>query len=158
MDFAERLTLLLKEKKLNANELSKVIEVQRSTLSHLMSGRNKPSLDLIERFYTAFPDVRVEWLISGKGSMYYKPESEIKEPESTLFTDSMTSETLPVTESIANPPSAPVIEVTPAVRDESSQSTTEPLRPISSVSNRQATRTVIFFNDGSFEIYSNSQM
>jgi transcriptional regulator with XRE-family HTH domain len=44
------------------------IGVQRSSLSHLLSGRNKPSLDFILKILDVFPDVDLYWMINGKGS------------------------------------------------------------------------------------------
>ncbi|MES2627832.1 MAG: helix-turn-helix transcriptional regulator, partial [Bacteroidota bacterium] len=70
VNISDRIAALLKDKQLSAIELSKVIQVQRSTLSHILSGRNKPSIDLLERFHTAFEDLSLEWLITGKGKMY----------------------------------------------------------------------------------------
>jgi transcriptional regulator with XRE-family HTH domain len=42
------------------------IGVQRSSLSHLLSGRNKPSLDFILKILDVFPDVDLYWMINGK--------------------------------------------------------------------------------------------
>ena len=150
MSFTERLTRLLKEKNLSANELSKIIEVQRSTLSHLINGRNKPSLDLIERFYTAFPDIRLEWLIMGKGSMYLPIEEaprqtvmeipEMKVEELPVIQDSQPTQQLP--EHLPDPES---------IEPESTQ-----LKQVPTA--KRAVKTIIFFEDNSFEIYHNSQM
>jgi antitoxin component HigA of HigAB toxin-antitoxin module len=52
---------------LNASAFADKIGVQRSSLSHLLSGRNKPSLDFI-KILDVFPDVDLYWMINGKGS------------------------------------------------------------------------------------------
>lgn len=44
------------------------IGVQRSSISHILSGRNKPSLDFILKILAAYPDVELYWLLNGKGS------------------------------------------------------------------------------------------
>lgn len=54
---------------LSPGKLASMIGVQRSGISHILSGRNKPSLDFIEKFLKAFPAVNAEWLITGKGPM-----------------------------------------------------------------------------------------
>lgn len=45
------------------------IGVQRSSISHLLSGRNKPSYDFILKILNRFSGINAEWLITGKGSM-----------------------------------------------------------------------------------------
>ncbi|MDA0773247.1 MAG: helix-turn-helix transcriptional regulator [Bacteroidetes bacterium] len=62
----QRIAQIQDEKGLNAAALAQQIGVQRSSLSHLMSGRNKPSLDLLIRLHEAFPEYTIEWLIFGK--------------------------------------------------------------------------------------------
>ena len=61
----QRIAQIQDEKGLNAAALAQQIGVQRSSLSHLMSGRNKPSLDLLIRLHEAFPEYTIEWLIFG---------------------------------------------------------------------------------------------
>jgi transcriptional regulator with XRE-family HTH domain len=51
---------------LNASAFADKIGVQRSSLSHLLSGRNKPSLDFILKILDVFPDVDLYWMINGK--------------------------------------------------------------------------------------------
>ena len=48
--------------------LADKIDVQRSSISHILSGRNKPSLDFIMKVLSAFPDVDLYWLLNGKGT------------------------------------------------------------------------------------------
>jgi transcriptional regulator with XRE-family HTH domain len=65
----DRISLLIKAKNLSAAQFADEIGVQRSSISHLMSGRNKPSLDLIQKTLQRFPEVSSEWLLFGKGEM-----------------------------------------------------------------------------------------
>lgn len=51
------------------------IGVQRSSISHLLSGRNKPSYDFILKILNRFSGINAEWLITGKGSMIKASES-----------------------------------------------------------------------------------
>jgi transcriptional regulator with XRE-family HTH domain len=66
-DFVKRLEVLLDYYSISASAFADKIGVQRSSLSHLLSGRNKPSLDFILKIIEAFPEVDLHWLISGKG-------------------------------------------------------------------------------------------
>jgi len=45
------------------------INVNRSSLTHIFSGRNQPSLDIAKKILIAFPEISTEWLIMGMGNM-----------------------------------------------------------------------------------------
>lgn len=72
-DFIKRLELILDYYSLSASGFADKIDVQRSSLSHLLSGRNKPSLDFILKIIAVFPEVDLYWILNGKGSF---PKSE----------------------------------------------------------------------------------
>ena len=74
-DFIKRLEIILEYHSLTASSFADKIGVQRSSLSHLLSGRNKPSLDLILKITSVFPEVDLYWILNGKGSF---PKSEEK--------------------------------------------------------------------------------
>lgn len=67
-EFIKRLEVILDYYSLNASAFADKIGVQRSSLSHLLSGRNKPSLDFILKILDVFPDVDLYWILNGKGS------------------------------------------------------------------------------------------
>lgn len=51
-----------------ASSFAENIGVQRSSISHILSGRNKPSLDFVLKVLSAYPDVELYWLLNGKGT------------------------------------------------------------------------------------------
>lgn len=63
----ERLQSIMSHYKLTASSLADAIGVPRSSISHLLSGRNKPSLDFVLKLIKAYPEVNLYWLLSGKG-------------------------------------------------------------------------------------------
>lgn len=67
-DFVKRLETIFEYYGLTASSFADKINVQRSSISHLLSGRNKPSLDFILKVMERFPDVELLWLLNGKGS------------------------------------------------------------------------------------------
>lgn len=67
-DFIKRLEIILDYYSLNASSFADKIGVQRSSLSHLLSGRNKPSLDFILKILEVFPDIDLYWILNGKGT------------------------------------------------------------------------------------------
>lgn len=64
----ERIISVMKSTQSNPSGFAKKIGIQRSTLSHVITKRNNPSLDLILKIHTAFPSVNMDWLLLGKGS------------------------------------------------------------------------------------------
>jgi transcriptional regulator with XRE-family HTH domain len=64
-EIKDRILQVIKKHNLNASLFSDKLGVQRSSLSHILSGRNKPSLDFITRFIESFPDEDIKWLIHG---------------------------------------------------------------------------------------------
>src|SRR6476619_6013161 len=75
-DFIKRLEYLLDYYSLNASSFADKIRVQRSSISHLLSGRNKPSLDFIMKITDVFPDVNLYWMLNGKGSFLKNGSNE----------------------------------------------------------------------------------
>ena len=71
-DFAQRLQKILTHYGLSATSFSEKIAVNRSTISHILSGRNKPSLDFVLKVLSAYPDIELYWLLNGKGSFPIK--------------------------------------------------------------------------------------
>ena len=66
----DRLLKFLREEKLSATKFADEIGVQRSSISHILSGRNKPSYDFIFKTLDKYANLNAEWIISGKGDMY----------------------------------------------------------------------------------------
>lgn len=73
----ERLKNILEFYNLSSSSFAEKIEVPRSSISHLLSGRNKPSLDFIIKVDKAFEEVELDWLLYGKGSF---PKNKEKPP------------------------------------------------------------------------------
>lgn len=65
MNITERLQYIMKLNNLSAAAFADKIEVQRSSISHILSGRNKPSLEFIQKVLAAFPKVSSDWLLTG---------------------------------------------------------------------------------------------
>ena len=68
VDFINRLKEIVQHHQLSASQFADSIGVQRSSISHILSGRNKPSLDFILKVTNTYTDVDIYWLLNGKGS------------------------------------------------------------------------------------------
>lgn len=129
-DFIKRLEILLDYYGLSASAFADSIGVQRSSLSHLLSGRNKPSLDFILKITASYPEVDLYWILNGKGNF---PKSENNES------------VIPV-----SVPDTPDLFTT---NEETAKTVSEP-KPYLSVSDTGAIeKIVIFYKNGTFKDY-----
>ena len=78
----ERIFEILKYLQLSPSQFAEEIGVQRSSISHLISGRNKPSLEFIQKVLLRFPEINPQWLLNGEGEML-KSGQEL--PQVSLF-------------------------------------------------------------------------
>lgn len=76
MSIQDRIQIILKANNLSASEFADKIGINRSNLSHVLSGRNKPSLDFLTKIITSYPNVNASWLITGETR-----EGELTAPE-----------------------------------------------------------------------------
>lgn len=74
-EFVNRLEKILSFYNLSASSFADKIGVQRSSISHLLTGRNKPSLEFVLKVVTSYPEVNLYWLLNGKGAFPSKRES-----------------------------------------------------------------------------------
>ena len=139
----ERFKQLLEEKNLTATRFAAMIKVNASAMSHILNGRSKPGFDVLDKIAQAFPDVNLNWLISGKGSLYNNristPAKEVEKipVQKNLFEEE--EKRFPIEEKIT--------------KEE------EILRPAVSVASiptakgKKVKLIILFFEDGSFEDY-----
>ena len=66
--FITRLKSILNQNDLSSAAFADLIKVQRSSISHLLNGRNKPSLEFIMKINETFKEVDLQWLLYGKGN------------------------------------------------------------------------------------------
>ncbi|WP_136481141.1 helix-turn-helix domain-containing protein [Cognatitamlana onchidii] len=94
-DFNRRLHKVINYYGESASSFAEKIGVQRSSISHILSGRNKPSLDFILKVLSAFPEVDLYWLFNGKGSFPSKTEmiqeNKITQPQKEIIEEKNTS-------------------------------------------------------------------
>ena len=95
-DFVKRLETIFDYYGLTASSFADKINVQRSSVSHLLSGRNKPSLDFIMKLIESFPEVDLLWILNGTGNFpkgenqnlnYIPVERKIEKVENTIFSE-----------------------------------------------------------------------
>lgn len=79
-EFTNRLREIIEYYDLSASSFADKIEVGRSSISHLLSGRNKPSLEFVMKIVKTFPEVELYWLLNGKGTFPKTEEHTVEKP------------------------------------------------------------------------------
>ncbi|MGC6430717.1 MAG: helix-turn-helix domain-containing protein [Jejuia sp.] len=87
-EFTKRLQKVIEYYGESASSFAEKINVQRSSISHILSGRNKPSLEFVLKILSAFPEVELYWLLNGKGSF----PNTTNETEKNAFTPTFSTE------------------------------------------------------------------
>ena len=65
-----RINLILQAKNITAKQFAEEIGIQPSGMSHILSGRNNPSLEFVSKVIRRYPEIDANWLLMGKGQMY----------------------------------------------------------------------------------------
>lgn len=112
-EFAKRLEKILAFYGLSATGFADAIDFNRSTISHLASGRNKPSLEFVMKVSQKFPEVDLDWLVFGKGSFppseknemdAFKNEDRNAKRQTDLFSaENKISRNIPTADNISKP-------------------------------------------------------
>jgi transcriptional regulator with XRE-family HTH domain len=146
-DFIKRLEIILEFYSLSASGFADKIGVQRSSLSHLLSGRNKPSLDFILKITEIFPEVDLYWILNGKGNFPKSDKFFNSESEKKPISPSPIFETK-INEGLFSEIDKPLSENS-TYKNESIISESYKIPK-----NENVERIVFFFKDGTFSEYS----
>ena len=123
----ERIQEFIDSKGISAGELASLLEVQRSNISHILNGRNKPGASLIEKMLLVFPELNARWLLTGEGNML----------ENELHNISSVSQIIPLEEKEK--------KVEPKEK--------EPEMKQKRQENKEIDKVVLLYNDGTFISY-----
>ncbi|MDR3226333.1 MAG: helix-turn-helix domain-containing protein [Prevotellaceae bacterium] len=151
----DRIVTFLNAEKLSPARFADIIGVQPANISHIISERNKPSLDFIQKMLKAFPKLNVEWLITGYGNIY--KDSEIN--SQTIFTDkndSLFAPNIEIDDKQTNDYKQDNLKIETAdIRTEilSQKNNILPETETKSSTRREVERIIICYSDKTFEFY-----
>lgn len=137
-----RLQQFLELEQMKAAQFADIMGIQRSSVSHILSGRNKPGFDFIQKFLTKFPSVNPDWLILGKGKpfreMNVQAQAQQDSASPSLFSMS-----------VDNRDNGWDTEENPGVEDDSADLFTDDrdTRPAAP----DVRRVTLFYSDGTFQ-------
>lgn len=154
----DRIRKFMDYKGLSSSELADTIGVQRSNVTHVLQGRNKPSFPFIEKLLQTYPELNAKWLMLGSGSMVDTPakartlfdQDEVQKPAkpgSEVIKKQVVAEEVPETIAPKSPESEKKEEKQPVKNDYNVQffSSEKPIE-----------RLIVFYNDQTFKVYNPS--
>ncbi|MDH6353951.1 transcriptional regulator with XRE-family HTH domain [Dysgonomonas sp. PH5-45] len=78
---AERIKKIMETEELTPARFADNLSIGRAVISHILNGRNKPSLDVITRILKKMPQINSTWLLMGEGAMYLNGGEDNEQPE-----------------------------------------------------------------------------
>ncbi len=135
-EFAKRLQKVIDYYGESGSSFAEKIGVQRSSISHILSGRNKPSLEFVLKVLSSYPEVELYWLLNGKGN--FPAEKNSTEINSEI-------PTRPESQNLFS-----------EVEEKTQETNSTSISRIEQNSKKEIDRIVIFYKDGSFQNFENS--
>ncbi|MDK2840893.1 MAG: hypothetical protein PWQ17_398 [Anaerophaga sp.] len=161
----DRLQQILTNERLTPARFAELVGVQRSSVSHILSGRNKPSLDFLQKILTSFEHINPDWLITGNGAykrssienknngtdeasirdgkIVFPKNAPVKEEERAEYSKRQNSGSRPFKANL--PPDDNRGGVTPYSPKNKVPSTAHPEKTI--------IKTILFYDDNTFEVF-----
>ncbi|WP_379963712.1 helix-turn-helix transcriptional regulator [Epilithonimonas sp. UC225_85] len=172
MEFNDRITKVIEYSELTPAEFAEEIGVQRSSISHIISGRNKPSLDFITKIKSAFPKFEWDWLINGEGEMLIQEKTaetieektetvEKKKPSLPDLFSLIDDENFGKEDSTDNSVKNDNVRESDISYPKSEKNILSNSQPLEKTVQKQESKTknvkriVFFYEDGTFETYEN---
>ncbi|MEG1841648.1 MAG: helix-turn-helix transcriptional regulator, partial [Alistipes sp.] len=136
----EKLLNLMKSEGLTSSRLAEILEIQPSGISHILSGRNKPGFDLLQKILRRFPRINPDWLLLDSEIMFRTDDTPVgatgKMQESSDLFASVASAAFSASESIPSPSTATVEKNQP---------------PYALSTTSEVVRVTVFYADCTFE-------
>ena len=122
----DRIVKIIELEEISSSKFADEIGVQRSSISHILSGRNKPSLDFINKILSRYRNINADWLLTGRGEIHKEFKHEYKHEEEEINTNT---------------------------NNEPAYNNTQQEAPLQQVieKKKNITRIVVYYDDNSFE-------
>lgn len=151
-----RLQQFLSAENITQAQFADTIGVARASVSHILAGRNKPGFDFIQNMSRHYPNLNLEWLISGKGRMYKEggrvAEVATQSTEDQLFAPLEQPAPAPVSPAEPASPSPSIESPSHKVKDNLKINGLTDLPKVKLQANtRRITRIVVFYDDNTYQ-------
>lgn len=152
----EKLQLLMNAENLTGSKLAEYLGIQPSSISHILGGRNKPSLDFVQKILQRYPRINPDWLLLDSDEMYRSDSSpassvassaELQFSESASMAESATQAEQSAAENHNSP--ADHTKQAPSTPD----NVMDTIAPLVAPHSRGVKRIIVMFDDHTFESY-----
>jgi len=130
----KRLKLLLENERLTSSQFAKIVGYMPSSISHILSGRNKPGFDFIQEILKKFDTINPEWLILGRGEIYKTTDKVIDNSKKSTIKESIN------TNQVKYEPDSPYVSNVKVERD-----------------GKVIVKVLVFYSDKTFTEYNPSE-
>lgn len=150
----EKLQQLMNAEQLTGSKLAEYLGIQPSSISHIMGGRNKPSLDFVQKILQRYPRINPDWLLLDSDEMYRpqtSPAPSIEVNAQLPFTDSDAPSEVSSQQPVATTP-----DPAPQPSTTSTNPSAEAMAMFGSASSTQhggVKRVIVLYEDRTFESY-----
>ena len=121
----------MENEQVSSKRFAETLGIQQSTLSHILTNRNQPSLDVIMKIHQIYTDVNIDWLLYGTGDMFVSQESGKKQEKATT--------SLPMNNLFATPVAA--MDAHPASRLQATEK------------EKKVIKVMVFYSDQTYETF-----
>lgn len=149
MAFSDRIAQIIVHYNISPKDLAELTGVQRSAISHIINGRNKPSVSFISKLTEAFPRLSTNWLLHGKGNIETFVTNVTNIEQNQVHKD-VTN----VTEGFSKNVPSEFREM--SVSDYEDSASYGPTRSVKKNPHKKLVRVICFYDDGSFESFEQS--
>lgn len=156
MDEKDRIEKVMLKEEMTAAVFANEIGIQGSTLSHILNGRNNPSLDVLKKILNRFRTISSDWLILGIGSMY---RAERQSQALTLFDEEDLNSSKSITSGKINAEKTytdidNIQQKKTSIIDQVSKTTENPVQNLNSISNANnkiVKKIIVYYSDNTFQ-------
>ena len=147
----DRIIKLMESEGLSPAQFAEMVGIQRSAVSHLVTGRNKPSLEVVQKILNTFRTINSDWLILGIGKIY-RQEKQSQQP--SLFAEN--SEKQDVKDLTAKAEPEKTLSEKPLIHNETPQTETKPpvLPPAPAEKAKALRNIIVYYSNGMFEEFA----
>ncbi len=144
----DRIRQIMENENLTSAKFADRLQINRANISHILNGRNNPSLDVVTKILSGMPYINTEWLINGSGQMYkdgFDIDSIPKEHD--LFNQS------PTITSKEKEPAIKPEEIEINKPEKGSQIADSKIIDVQKNYDKKITQIIIYYNDNTFETF-----
>lgn len=140
----DRIEEIMQKIGVSSSQFAKIIGMKQASLSHILTGRNNPSLDVVMKINQAFPDINLKWLLYGEGEMGTPNYNLSDANENEGITDSENE--YPIF------PKSVLDEISTAEQRSSAKDSSN-IGQKTNVPTRKVVEIRVFYNDGTYETF-----